>query len=82
MEPGRSRRPAGLLWVECCETTASRPSNAPGPSSPGPGTSRQVRRGVRAEPAVSLRESQTPLHRMCRVPESFTLWLKARRSTG
>ena len=60
----------GLLRGECCGTTASRPSNVPGQSSPGPGTSRSERRGVRAEPAVSLRGCQTPLHRSVGFPKT------------
>ena len=68
-EPGHSRCSAGLLLVACCGTTASRPSNVPGQGSPGPGTSRSERRGVRAEPAANLRGCQTPHHRSVRFPK-------------
>ena len=81
MEPGRSRRPAGLLWGGCCGTTASRPSTLVGRVH-RVGYSRQVRRGVRAEPAVSYGNLRH-LFIVCVVFQKlFTLWLKARRSNG
>ena len=62
-EPGHSPRLASPLSGEWCGTTASRPNSVPGPSSPGPGTSRWEPHDDRAVRAVSLRGCQTPFHR-------------------
>jgi hypothetical protein len=62
-EGGHSPRSASPLSGEYCGTTASRPNNVPGPSSPGPGTSRWEPHDDRAVRAVSLRGCQTPFHR-------------------
>src|SRR4051812_6702527 len=70
----------GARRVACYETTASRPSTAPVPSSPDPGTSHLARHDVRAGPAASLRGCRTPLHRS--VVLKCVLASNYRRSTG
>ncbi len=81
-EPGHSPRSASLLSGGYCGTTASRPNNVPGPSSPGPGTSRWEPHDDRAVRAVSLRGCQTPFHRSVVSAEARSEMAHDQRSTA
>jgi hypothetical protein len=68
--------------AECSGTTANRPNNVLGPSSPGPGTSRWEPHDDRAVRAVSLRGCQTPFHRSVVSAEARSEMAHDQRSTA